>query len=37
VLCVDLEGWDEGSGRVAQGGRDICLHMADSVFLNSRN
>ena len=30
MLCNDLEGWDRGSGREAQGGGDTCVHMANS-------
>ena len=30
VLCGDLEGWDEGGGREAQEGGDMCIHISDS-------
>ena len=30
MLCDDLEEWD-GGGRGVQEGRDICLHIADSL------
>ena len=30
MLCDDLEGWDEGTGREVQETGDICIHMADS-------
>ena len=32
MLSDDLEGWEEGCRREAQGGRDICLHIADSRY-----
>ena len=31
MLCDDLEEWDGGSGREAQEGRDVCVHMANSL------
>lgn len=30
VFCADLEGWDDGGGRGAREGGDICLNMANS-------
>ena len=31
VLCDDLDGCGEGAGREVQEGRDICIHIADSL------
>ena len=31
MLSDDLEGWDRESGREAQEGGDICIHIADSL------
>ena len=30
ILCGDLDGW-EGGGKEVQEGRDICIHIADSL------
>ena len=31
MFCDNLEGWDgKGGGRRVQGGKDICIPMADS-------
>ena len=32
VLCDDLDGWDGGGGREVQEGKDICIHIADSLY-----
>ena len=31
MLCDGLEGWDGVGGRELQEGRDICIHIADSL------
>ena len=31
MLSGDLDGWDGGRGREVQGGRDICIPIADSL------
>ena len=31
MLCDDLEGWDGKVGKEAQEGRDICIHISDSL------
>jgi len=36
VLCVDLDGWDWGSGMEVQEEGDVCIHIADSLVC-SRN
>ena len=37
MLCDDLQGWDGVGGKEAPVGRDICIHIADSLCTAESN